>query len=152
MTDANLDLVGTEIRSPIDGIPSEPAVSIGAIVTANQADALATVTRLDPIYGGITKSIARMLRLHERISSGELTRGQSLDASMTLENGTLYDGMDTFVSPSTSVSTATGTLDLRFQFDNPDRLILPAQFLRVAVTLGTTQAIEVPQRATLTAC
>ncbi len=148
LTVANLDLAGTEIRSPIDGVPSVPNVSVGAIVTANQSDALATVTRLDPIYVDMTESSARMLRVRQRVSAGELTRGQSLEVAVTLENGTLYDGAGTFVSPGAQVSKTTGTLDLRLQFDNPDHLILPGQFLRVAVTLGTTQAILVPQRAT----
>ncbi|SNR82236.1 efflux RND transporter periplasmic adaptor subunit [Puniceibacterium sediminis] len=148
LTVAQLDLDGTEIRSPIDGVPSVSEVSIGAIVTANQTDALATVTRLDPIYVDMTESSARMLRVRDRMSSGELTRGQTFKVALTLENGVLYDGEGTFVSPGTQVSTTTGTLDLRLQFDNPDRLILPGQFLRVNVTLGTTEAIPVPQRAT----
>ncbi len=46
---AQLDLDRTEIRSPIDGVADVPAVSVGALVTANQTDALTTVTRLDPI-------------------------------------------------------------------------------------------------------
>lgn len=148
VTVAELDLTGTEIRSPIDGISSVAAISVGAVVTANQTDALATVTRLDPIYIDMTESSARMLRVRARISSGELTRGQGLDVTLTLENGAIYDGKGTFVTPGAEVSTTTGTMDLRLQFDNPDRLIFPGQFLRVAVTLGTSEAILVPQRAT----
>ena len=147
-TIAGINLKGTEIRSPIDGIPSVSAVSVGAVVTANQSDALTTVRRLDPIYVDMMESSARMLQVRSQISSGQLTSGQSLQASLTLEDGTLYDGEGTFVSPGTEVSTTTGTIQLRIQFKNPDRLILPGQFLRVDVQLGTTEAILVPQRAT----
>ncbi|MBC7282045.1 efflux RND transporter periplasmic adaptor subunit [Hoeflea sp.] len=148
VTLARINLDGTEIRSPIEGIPSVSAVSVGAVVTANQTDALTTVRRLDPVYVDMTESSARMLRVRSRISSGQITPGQSLDATLTLEDGTLYDGKGTFVSPGTAVSATTGTIELRIEFANPDRLILPGQFLRVAVELGTTEAILVPQRAT----
>lgn len=148
VTVANLDLAGTEIRSPIEGIPSVSEISVGAILTANQTTALATVTRMNPIYVDMTESSARMLRVRNRIDSGDLVRGDQLNVALTLEDGTQYGGKGTFVSPGTTVSTTTGTLELRLQFDNPDRKILPGQFLRVTVTVGTSQAILVPQRAT----
>lgn len=148
VTVANLDLAGTEIRSPIEGIPSVSEISVGAIVTANQTTALATVTRMDPIYVDMTESSARMLRTRNRIDSGDLVRGDKMDVALTLEDGSVYGGKGTFVSPGTTVSTTTGALELRLQFDNPERKILPGQFLRVTVTVGTSQAILVPQRGT----
>lgn len=148
VTVANLDLVGTEIRSPIEGIPSVSEISVGAIVTANQTTALATVTRMDPIYVDMTESSARMLRTRNRIDSGDLVRGDKMNVVLTLEDGSVYGGKGTFVSPGTTVSTTTGALELRLQFDNPERKILPGQFLRVTVTVGTSQAILVPQRGT----
>ena len=36
----------------------------------------------------------------------------------------------------------------RLRFDNPDHVILPGQFLRLELTIGTTRAVLVPQRAT----
>ena len=59
------------VRSPIDGVADVPAVSVGALVTANQAEALTTVTRLDPIYVDVAESSARMLRVRERIAAGD---------------------------------------------------------------------------------
>lgn len=145
---AQLDLDRVEIRSPIAGIPDVPEFSVGSLVTANQSDALTTVTRLDPIYVDVTESSARRMRIREQFAEGTLSPGKELDVSLTLENGVVYDGKGTLVSPGVTVSTTTGSIDLRFEFDNPDRMILPGQFLRVDVTLGTSKAILVPQRAT----
>ena len=39
-------------------------------------------------------------------------------------------------------------MPIRLQFDNPEGVILPGQFLRLKLTLGTTRAVLVPQRAT----
>ncbi|TNE63208.1 MAG: efflux RND transporter periplasmic adaptor subunit [Rhodobacteraceae bacterium] len=145
---AQLDLDRVEIRSPIAGIPDVPEFSVGSLVTANQSDALTRVTRLDPIYVDVSESSARLLRIRERFKEGTLSPGKELDVSLTLENGAVYDGKGTLASPGVTVSTTTGSIDLRFEFDNPDRMILPGQFLRVDVTLGTSKAILVPQRAT----
>lgn len=145
---ARLDLDHTEIRSPITGVTDVPSVTIGAIVTANQSDALTTVTRLDPIYVDVAESSARLLRVRERIDSGSLARGDRLGVTLTLENGVSHDGTGELETPGTLVSTSTGTLTFRLRFDNPRRLILPGQFLRVELTLGTTEAVLVPQRAT----
>ena len=145
---ARLDQERTVIRSPIDGIPNVPEVSIGELVTANQSEALTTVTRLDPIYVDVTESSARMLRIRERMDAGTLASGDSLIMKLVLETGETHEGEGTLVTPATNVSTTTGTVDFRVQFDNPDRMILPGQFLRVDVTLGTSSGLLVPQRAT----
>ncbi|WP_305346342.1 efflux RND transporter periplasmic adaptor subunit [Cypionkella sp.] len=145
---AQLDLDRTTVRSPIAGIAGISNVSIGALVTANQTDALATVTRLDPIYIDVSDSSAGMLRIRAQIDDGSLKMGTKVGVALVLEDGQTYDGEGTVVVLGNVVSASTGTFDLRVQFDNPKRLILPGQFLRVQLTLGTTSAKLVPQRAT----
>ncbi|WP_417272100.1 efflux RND transporter periplasmic adaptor subunit [Celeribacter halophilus] len=145
---AQLDLERVEIRSPIAGIPDVPEFSIGSLVTANQSDALTTVTRLDPIYVDVSESSARRMRIGELFDDGTLTPGKELDVELTLENGDVYDRKGTLVSPGVTVSTTTGSIDSRFEFDNPEHKIMPGQFLRAEVIFGTTRGILVPQRAT----
>ncbi|WP_238364024.1 efflux RND transporter periplasmic adaptor subunit [Mesobacterium pallidum] len=145
---AQLDLDRVEIKSPIDGVADVPAVSVGTLVTANQTTALTTVTATDPIFIDVAESSARIMRVRARIDSGAMTVGDRLEAVLTLENGETYSGTGQLVSPGLIVSTTTGSVDLRFRFDNPDRMILPGQFLRVEVTVGTQSAVLVPQRAT----
>jgi membrane fusion protein (multidrug efflux system) len=145
---ARFDLERTEIRSSIDGVPSVPEVSVGDLVTANQPEALTTVTRLDPIFVDVAESSARVLRIRERIDAGSLSPGDTIGLRLVLETGEMYEGQGTLVALGTAVATTTGTMDFRFEFGNPDQMILPGQFLRVDVTLGTSQAVLVPQRAT----
>ncbi|MEZ5720493.1 MAG: efflux RND transporter periplasmic adaptor subunit [Paracoccaceae bacterium] len=144
---ATLDLDRVEVTSPIAGFADVSNVSVGAIVTANQTDALTTVTALDPIYVDVAESAARIARVRERIDAGSMQPGETLAATLELESGTSYDGTGRLVSPGVTVSTTTGAVDMRFEFDNPDRMILPGQFLRVNVEIGRQTAILVPQRA-----
>ncbi|WP_375690270.1 efflux RND transporter periplasmic adaptor subunit [Pseudooceanicola sp. LIPI14-2-Ac024] len=145
---AQLDLDRTEITSPITGYAAVPTVSVGALVTANQTDALTTVTRLDPIFVDVEESSRRFAQIRNRMESGSLERGGEIDIALELETGETYSGKGTLVSPGATVSTTTGTRQLRLQFDNPERRIMPGQFLRVDMTLGTSEAILVPQGAT----
>jgi membrane fusion protein (multidrug efflux system) len=145
---ARLNLERTEILSPISGVPDVATVSVGAIVTANQSEALTTVTRLDPIYVDIEESSRRIQETRDRFEAGTLTPGREAGFALTLETGKTYDRKGALVAPGVSVSTTTGTTALRLKFDNPDHAILPGQFLRVKMTLGATTALLVPQRAT----
>ncbi len=145
---AQIDLDHTTIASPISGVAGKSEFSIGALVTANQAAALATVTRLDPIHVDVVDSSSGMLRVRDRIASGKLQQGDRIGLRLLLETGRPYDRDGELVVLGTEVSSSTGTIDMRIRFDNPDRLILPGQFLRVEATLGTARAILVPQRAT----
>ena len=69
---AKIDLDYTRLKSPIAGRIGRSAVTAGALVTANQAQALATVQQLDPIYVDLTQSSADMLRLRGEIAAGRL--------------------------------------------------------------------------------
>lgn len=144
---AGITLGRTRISSPIAGIPSVAAVSVGDLVTSGQSDALATVTSLDPIYVDLSEASARMLQLRARVDSGEVKPGDRLQVRLTLENGQAFDGKGKLDSVGATVSTSTGTVNVRFEFANPDRLILPGMFVRAQLTLGTSQAFLLPQLA-----
>ena len=145
---ARLSLERTEITSPLDGVADVAAVSVGDLVTASQSGVLTTITQLDPIYVDVSESSARLLRNRARIDAGQLIASGEVPAELILETGEAYRGTGRVVSPGIAVSTTTGTVPIRLRFDNPDRLILPGQFLRVKLTQGSTRAVLVPQRAT----
>lgn len=145
---AQLAVDRTAIRSPIDGIPDIANVSIGDLVTASQAEALTTVTQLDPIYVDVSQSRASVLRNRERRSAGILMRPEAAEARLILETGQAYSEPGQIVAPGRQVSSTTGTVPYRWQFPNPHRLILPGQFVRVQVTIGAVEGVLVPQGPT----
>ncbi|MGD9417427.1 MAG: efflux RND transporter periplasmic adaptor subunit, partial [Verrucomicrobiota bacterium JB025] len=137
----------TTITSPIDGMAEAASVSVGDLVTNAQADALTTVTRLDPIEVTMLTSSARILAIRNEIESGTLIKKDSLDAKLKLEDGQIFESTGVLVAKGKTVSTSTGTASIRFRFDNPDRVVLPGMFLRGEIELGTVEAFLVPQRA-----
>lgn len=145
---AQTQLSWTEISSPIDGIPDVAQVSVGDLVTSGQADGMATVTRIDPIYADMYETSARLALIRQQIDKGEMTQTEEVQLRITLENGENYSGTGKLVAPGVTVSTTTGTRDFRFQIDNPEGRILPGMFLRGELTIGSITAFLVPQMAT----
>ncbi|HEC59280.1 hypothetical protein LCGC14_0808720 [marine sediment metagenome] len=137
----------TTIKSPINGVTDVAAVSVGDLVVSGQSDALTVVTRLDPIDVDMLVPSANILSVRSQIKAGTLTVNEKIKATLTLENAEIYETTGTLLVPGSIVSTTTGTVPMRFRFDNPDRKILPGMFLRGDVEIGDIQAFLVPQRA-----
>ncbi|MBS1301359.1 efflux RND transporter periplasmic adaptor subunit [Loktanella sp. SALINAS62] len=146
---AQTDLERTTVTSPFEGVASFATISVGDLVVAGQADALATVTRLDPIDVEILAPSSRILSLIEDVSSDRLQIAEDIMATLTLETGREYEAAGQMIATSQSVSETTGSRAIRFQFENPHQILLPGMFVRSEVTLGSTEAIIVPQSATL---
>jgi membrane fusion protein (multidrug efflux system) len=146
---ARIDVVYTQVLSPITGRIGRALVTEGALVTSAQGSPLATVQQLDPIYVDITQSSTEMLRLQRQLASGELTKTENNEAEvgLTLEDGTLYAERGRLKVSEVSVDPSTGSVVLRAVFPNPKRELLPGMFVRAQLTRGTrTAALLVPQR------
>ena len=89
---ARVDLDFTRVTSPIAGRIGRSTVTAGALVTANQQAALATVQQLDPIYVDVTQSSAKLLGLKRDLESGKLQRasGNTVPVQLVLEDGSVY--------------------------------------------------------------
>ncbi|MDO5643050.1 MAG: efflux RND transporter periplasmic adaptor subunit [Paracoccus sp. (in: a-proteobacteria)] len=146
---ARMALARTEITSPINGLVAVTPFSVGDIVSAGQNEALTEVAQIDPIYVDVSESRARILRHQQSINEGLMQRPENPGgAQLTLETGEAYPATGRVLSPGAAVSATTGTIPIRLQFPNPDRQILPGQFVRVTLTIGQINAFLVPQRAT----
>lgn len=148
LTLARAQLGWTTVTSPLPGVASVSAASVGDLVVEGQATAMATVVQLDPIEVDMYAPSATFLRVMDDVSDGELRLNDTLSATLTLETGRVYQAQGTLVAPGVTVSTSTGSIDTRFRFDNPDNRILPGMFLRGQINLGISRAILVSQSAT----
>ena len=148
---ARIQLEYTKVRSPISGRIGKSAFTPGALVTANQAQALTSVRQLDPVYVDITQSSQDVLRLRTKFAKGELRKAaERAVVRLRLENGALYPHEGTFQFTDVSVDESTGTVSLRALFPNPDAVLLPGMYVRAVLNEGVDEkALLVPQRALL---
>lgn len=143
---ANVVLGHARIVSPITGRIGKSSVTQGALVTANQVQALATVHRLNPIYVDVTLSSTELLQLRKELAAGTLTSTREVPVTILLEDGTPHAQEGKFAFSDLSVDPATGSVLVRVQADNPDHLLLPGMYVRAVGNMGRREAaILVPQ-------
>ncbi|MEO8545184.1 MAG: efflux RND transporter periplasmic adaptor subunit [Burkholderiaceae bacterium] len=150
LDNARINLQFSRIKAPISGQTDLSAVLPGALVTANQAQALTTITQLDPIYVDITQSSAELLELRRQWQAGifDKAEGNSAKVRLVLEDGSTYPHPGTLQFTGATVSQSTGAITLRAVFPNPERLLMPGMYVRAQLATGqSSQAIVLPQQA-----
>lgn len=141
----NLDY--THITSPISGRIGRSSVTQGALVTANQADALATVQQLNPIYVDVTQSTSTLLAIKRSMDAGTLKSGTA-KVRLVLEDGSVYAQSGKLQFSDVTVDKSTGAVTLRAEFPNPRADLLPGMYARAVLEEGVLeQALLVPQMA-----
>ena len=146
---AQIDLARTTVRAPISGRIGRSKFTTGALVTASQAEPLATIQRLDPIYVDIQQSSADLLRLRRQVLTGELSRGGGAAAvRLRLEDGSVYPVQGVLRFADVTIDPNTGSQVIRAVFPNPNGLLLPGMFVRAELIEGVrANAMLAPQRA-----
>ena len=144
---ARINLGWTRITAPISGRIGASSVTPGALVAAGQANALAIISTLNPIYVDIDQSSNELLALERQIKSGNAS-ANSAPVALKLDDGTPYAHPGKLQFTDVTVDAATGAVKLRALFPNPDGLLLPGLYVRATVTQGVDQhGILVPQAA-----
>ncbi|MEL5295883.1 efflux RND transporter periplasmic adaptor subunit [Serratia nevei] len=142
---ARINLAYTQVRAPIAGRIGISSVTPGALVTASQSDALATIRALDPIYVDLTQSSAQLLKL--RRQQAALQRGAVTPVAIKLEDGTPYAHAGKLELTEVAVDEATGSVTLRAVFPNPEHELLPGMYVHATVANGVDpKAILAPQQ------
>lgn len=147
---ARINLQYTKVLSPISGIIGASAVTPGALVTADQTTALATVTQLDPIYVDLNESAAIWLRLKQELDAGQLDNSgpNAAKVTLTLEDGTAYGPPGKLQFSEVQVDESTGTVLLRAIFPNPQHLLLPGMYVHAELREGVNKdGMVVPEQA-----
>jgi membrane fusion protein (multidrug efflux system) len=144
---AQVNMRFTRVPAPITGRIGLSNVTEGALVTANQVDALATITRLDPVFVDIQQSAADLLKLRQALAQGGAV-STSAQVHLTLPDGSDYGFTGTVEFSQVIVDQSTGTVTIRARFANPQSILLPGMYVTARFAQAVqTSAILVPQQA-----
>jgi membrane fusion protein (multidrug efflux system) len=144
---AQINLRFTRVPAPISGRIGLSNVTEGALVTANQADALTTITRLDPVYVDVQQSAADLLALRQALARGGAVP-TTAQVRLKLPDGSDYGFTGTVEFSQVLVDQATGTVTIRALFANPQAILLPGMFVTAEFAQAVdTSAFLVPQQA-----
>jgi len=145
---ARLNLGYTTVTSPVTGRIGRAVVTEGAYVQSTQANLMATVQQLDPIYVDLSQSADEVLRLRRDLESGRIQGTGQGKASVKLVtgDGREYGQPGTLQFADVTVDPSTGSLGLRALFPNPKGELLPGLFVRAKLEQGVaSSALLVPQ-------
>jgi membrane fusion protein, multidrug efflux system len=145
---AQVTLAYTRVVAPISGRIGKSAVTQGALVTAQQPAALATIQQLDPAYVEMNQSSSSWLALKQAVDAGKVRSHASGSAArILLENGSAYAHEGKLQFSDVTVDPANGNILLRAVVPNPQLLLLPGMYVRAAVDEGAlTQGLLAPQQ------
>ena len=147
LNSARIDLDYTRVTAPISGRIGKSMISEGALVTAQQSTALATIQQLDPLYVDVSQSSMDLLRLKKDLATGALADSDMAkqQVRIILEDGSEYGETGSLEFSDVTVDQTTGGVTLRAIIANPHRDLLPGMFVRARIVSGLKEdAILVP--------
>lgn len=143
---ARINLDYAHISAPISGRIGKSAVTQGALVVANQPDALATVQQLATVYVDLTQSSGEWLQLQKELAAGGKSGGHS-EVRIALEDGNAYPLPGQLQFSDVTVEPGTGSFLLRVLVPNPKGLLLPGMYVHATISEGVLNtALLAPQR------
>ena len=147
---ASLQLGYTTVRAPIAGRAGRAAVTEGALVSQLEGTLMTRIEQISPIYVSFSQSATEVLQIRRAIAAGnlDLSPDDAVEVRLVFPDGTEYElpGLIEFLD--FSVDEATGTVELRAEFPNPDGLLLSGEFVNARIYAGKkTGVIAIPQRA-----
>ena len=147
---ASLQLGYTTVRAPIAGRAGRAQITEGALVSQAEGTLLTTIEQISPVYVSFAQAASEVLRLRRAIAAGDidLDENDQVEVRLTFSDGTAYPVPGYIDFLAFSVDQETGTVELRAEFPNPERLLLPGEFVRAQIYAGEVQnGLTVPQRA-----
>jgi membrane fusion protein (multidrug efflux system) len=149
MNNAKINVEYTKVFAPISGYIGRTLVTEGALVNANQAEPLAVIRSLDPLYVDLTFPGAEALDLRMRLGQylSQDKEGQGLTVTFKLEGvEEPYKYKGRIEARELAINEETGSLNIRAEVSNPDLLLLPGMYVRGYVDqLGYGKKLAVPQ-------
>ncbi|MEJ5978176.1 efflux RND transporter periplasmic adaptor subunit [Novosphingobium sp. PS1R-30] len=144
---AQINLRFATVPAPITGRIGRSLFTEGALVTTGQADPLAVISVLDPIFVDIQQSSAELLQLRRQLASGGVAPVVA-EVRLKLDDSSDYELPGTVEFSEVTADPGTGTVTLRARFPNPQGLLMPGMFVRARFAQSRVNgAFLVPQAA-----
>lgn len=148
---AEINLAYTKVYAPITGTIGRSNATEGALVTNGQANPMATIQQLDPMYVDLNMSVTDHLNLKRSLANGAYeTTEQAGQVSLFLENGEPLDEKGVLEFSEVTVDETMGTVTVRVKVPNPNGYLLPGMYIKADINQGVRKnTLLVPQISVL---
>lgn len=148
LIEAENNLSYTSVTSPSDGVVGTLPYKEGALVSASMSEPLTTVSDNSQMYVYFSMNENKLLDMARRYGTLDRALSDMPDLSLKLSDGTIYEHTGRVASISGVINESTGTVSLRAEFPNPDRLLHSGANGSVIVPESYAGVIVIPQEAT----
>lgn len=133
---ARINLNYTKVKAPISGRIGKSKVTEGALMTAQQAEAMAVIQQIDPLYVDVNAPANELLALRAKLESSGANAAASAPASVQvlMADGAPLEQQGTMEFSDITVDQGTGTVSIRATVPNQERKLLPGMFIRARLT------------------
>ena len=139
-----------EVRPQVSGIVQQRLFTEGALVTANQTNALTTIVQMDPMYVDFTQSSNEIVQLRRDWDAGRYQKldGNQARVRIRLDDGSDYAHEGRLQFAGMIVNDSTGTVTLRAVVPNPEGVLMPGMYVQALLPTGlASDALLIPQQA-----
>ena len=147
--DARNNLSYTEIKSPSNGVVGTLPYRIGALVSPNMEQPFTVVSDNAEMYAYFSVSENMLRHLSTRYGSIDSLIAKMPEVSLQLNDGSLYKAKGRIETVSGVVDPATGAVQIKALFPNPERELLSGSIGNIVLRNPQTDAITIPMTATV---
>ncbi|GAB3313163.1 efflux RND transporter periplasmic adaptor subunit [Haliea atlantica] len=146
---ARIELDYTEVKAPIGGSTGPTLYTVGALVTASQAQPLTRIVQLDPIYVDIQMPVEKLSGIRRSLAAAETSaeNPDQREVELLREGDRIYPHRGRLDVADVTVDRGTSAVVLRAVVPNPDGELLPGMYVRVRLREAVQEnAILAPQQ------
>lgn len=152
LKEAQLNLQYTDIKAPFDGRIGLEKYSVGNLVGPDSG-VLATLLSLDPMKVEFSVSEGNFLLAQQQAKKLKIPLNQlfsEVEVRLILSDGSEYKHPGKIFFWDNQINSATGTILMRAKFTNPEKMLLPGQYVKVRIISNhPTETFYIPQAAVL---
>jgi len=151
LENAKIELGYCRIVAPISGLIGISKVRQGDYVRPGALSVLNTISDLGDVRVRFTMSEQEYLRIFREITKKNSSLiGAGKSVSLVLSDGSIYPQIGKISFADRQIDPTTGAVTFEAAFANPDRLIRPGQYVKIAVVTDVHKnALLIPQRSVI---
>eukprot|EP01118_Nematostelium_gracile_P014194 TRINITY_DN5483_c0_g1_i2.p1 TRINITY_DN5483_c0_g1~~TRINITY_DN5483_c0_g1_i2.p1 ORF type:complete len:395 (+),score=79.15 TRINITY_DN5483_c0_g1_i2:23-1186(+) len=149
LSNARTNLGYTNVKSPVNGVVGSIPFRLGSLVSGSNAEPLTTVSSIGNVYAYFAFNEKLLLEFNKDAKASFAERIKQMPSvSLVLADGTLYNQQGRIQTVNGLINTATGSVNVRASFPNPNGLIRSGSSATVRIPTQVKNGILIPQSAT----
>lgn len=136
------------VTSPANGVIGEIPFRVGSLVGPSLPTPLTTVANTSTMFAYFSMSEKDLLEMSRQHGSKDAAVKAFPQVQLKLVDGTLYDYSGTVKAISGVIQSATGSVQIRADFQNPQNILRSGGTATIVIPNQMSDALMVPQKAT----